>query len=279
MRFLKRFSLCTIILLLILAASPVLAQKPDRSQYFPKAEVTPESWPEKHNLWVFILAGQSNMAGRGQVEPQDTIPHPRILSINTENQFIIAKEPLHWYEPKLTGLDCGISFARSLLPNIPDSISILLLPTALGGSSISQWLNDAEHRGVPLLSNFREKANFAMRHGQIKGILWHQGESDTGAENAAIYADRLMALVDEFRSICADPKLPIIVGELGEFGKHPKRAQVNKQLHTFIKKDAFSAIINTQDLDHKGDGTHFNAEAQRKMGERYAKAFLKFLRN
>src|SRR6476660_10145705 len=87
--------------------------------YFPKRiEVMPNKI-KKENVWVFIMAGQSNMAGRGIVEPEDTISNNRILSINKDGQIIIAKEPLHFYEPTLTGLDCGLSFAKALIKKIP----------------------------------------------------------------------------------------------------------------------------------------------------------------
>ena len=78
------------------------------------------------------------MAGRGKVESIDTIPDYRIFTINKEGKLILAKEPLHFYEPKITGLDCGLSFGKELLKHIPDSISVLIMPTAIGGSSISQ---------------------------------------------------------------------------------------------------------------------------------------------
>ena len=81
----------------------------------------------------------------------------RLLTINKDGQLIIAKEPLHFYEPNLTGLDCGYSFGTTLLKNIPDSISVFLIPTAVGGSSISQWLGDSVHRNVKLFSNFLGK--------------------------------------------------------------------------------------------------------------------------
>jgi hypothetical protein len=54
----------------------------DRTTYFPKqTEIMPQVL-NKQNVWMFILAGQSNMAGRGIVEPQDTVPDKRILTIN-----------------------------------------------------------------------------------------------------------------------------------------------------------------------------------------------------
>src|SRR5690554_1837837 len=134
--------------------------------------------PDRENTWVFILAGQSNMAGRGLVEPQDTITSERIWSIDRKGELVVAKEPLHFYEPKMAGLDCGLSFGKALLDDIPDNVSVLLIPTAVGGSSISQWLGDSTHRDVQLFSNFLEKVEIAKKEGVIKGILWHQGESD-----------------------------------------------------------------------------------------------------
>lgn len=76
---------------------------------FPKSTVYVNSTPKKENLWVFVMAGQSNMAGRGFVEPMDTIQSKRILTINKNNQIIQAKEPLSIYEPAFIGLDCGLS--------------------------------------------------------------------------------------------------------------------------------------------------------------------------
>lgn len=108
-------------------------------------------------VWVFILAGQSNMAGRAKIEAQDTVTSPRIFSINEKEEIIPAKEPLHFYEPKMKGMGCGLAFAKELLNYIPDDVSILLIPIAVGGSSINQWLKNSTHRGVQLLSNFKEK--------------------------------------------------------------------------------------------------------------------------
>src|SRR5262245_10495512 len=85
-------------------------QPADRTKYFPKKVEMPAEIPVKQNVWVFILAGQSNMAGRGFVEPDDTVVVKRLLSIDKDGQLINAKEPLHFYEPNLTGLDCGYSF-------------------------------------------------------------------------------------------------------------------------------------------------------------------------
>ena len=124
----------------ILCSHKIVAEK---KTYFSKRTEAMSNNINKENVWVFIMAGQSNMAGRGIVEPEDTVPDKRILSINKDGQIIIAKEPLHFYEPERTGLDCGLSFAKTLITKIPGNISILIIPTAVGGSSIRQWLGDS----------------------------------------------------------------------------------------------------------------------------------------
>ncbi|MEI9908275.1 MAG: sialate O-acetylesterase [Bacteroidota bacterium] len=153
---------------------------------------------------IFLLAGQSNMAGRGIVEPRDTVPDKRILSINKKGELIIAKEPLHWYEPTLTGLDCGYSFGKTIIKNVPAEVSVLIIPAAIGGSSISQWIGDSLYRDVKLYSNFLSKVEIAKQFGEIKGILWHQGESDANEKDIPYYQERLRVLFAKFRSAAGE---------------------------------------------------------------------------
>lgn len=216
--------------------------------------------PEEQEVWVFIMAGQSNMAGRGQVEPIDTIIHPRILSINKNGELIIAKEPLHFYEPEVTGLDYGLSFGNMLLQHIPANVSILMLPTAVGGSSISQWVNDSTFRGVSLLPNFKKKVELGEKNGTIKGILWHQRETDAANAGAFdIYKAQLERLLYGFRTEVGNKELPNFIGELGSFSKNDADWQsINNKIKTYIEKDSKSYLVKTSDLFHKGDSVYFD---------------------
>lgn len=243
---------------------------------FPKIEEKVSEMPNKNKIWVFIMAGQSNMAGRGFVAPQDTLSHKRILSINAKNEILLAKEPLHWYEPNLTGLDCGLSFAKTLLPNIPKDISILMIPVAIGGSSTTQWLGDSTYRGVQLFTNFKEKVALAENYGKVKGIIWHQGESDANATYLPEYSMRIEKLFKQFREQVGNKKLPIIMGEIGGYSKSNENWQkINAKIHTYTTADKYTSFINTQDLKHKGDYIHFNAEGQREIGKRFAEKYMK----
>ncbi|MEP7377431.1 MAG: sialate O-acetylesterase [Chitinophagaceae bacterium] len=251
------------------------SQTAERTTYFPKQMEIVSEVKDKENVWVFILAGQSNMAGRGYVEPEDTVPVKRLLTINESGQLIIAKEPLHFYEPTLTGLDCGYSFGTTLIKNIPDSISVLLIPTAVGGSSISQWLGDSVHRNVKLFSNFLEKLEIAKRYGVIKAVLWHQGESDANEKDILLYRKRLSELIARFRSSVGNSNLPVLFGELGSFSNDKENWKlINKEIHGYSSTGKNNAVISTADLEHKGDSIHFDSKGQRLMGKRFAEAWL-----
>jgi hypothetical protein len=245
-----------------------------RTFYFPKKELKDERVPQKQRVWVFILAGQSNMAGRGLVEPQDTIPNQRVLTINQNNEIILAKEPLHFYEKSMTGLDCGLSFGKTIVNHIPDSISILLIPTAVGGSSISQWIGDSLHRNVKLLTNFKERVKIAEKFGIIKGILWHQGENDANKTDLPDYKNRLVELFLKFREIVNNKELPIIIGELGAYSNDQYWLKINDQINLYSLIDSNSIVISTNDLKDKGDKVHFNSEGQRLLGQRFANGYI-----
>lgn len=267
-----KIKLVLFISFLILSCSPKV--QPGRTDYFPHQKMIMKSMPLREKTWVFIMAGQSNMAGRGQVEPRDTVPHPRILSINQEGLLVSAKEPLHFYEPALTGLDGGLSFAQHILKKASTDITILMIPAAVGGSSISQWLGDSLHRGVKLYSNFLDKLALAKKFGLLKGILWHQGESDTNEKGIQLYKDRLRELISRFRSAASNESIPVVLGELGSFSENQVNWDLlNMEIRSFSREDKFCAVISTKDLRHKGDHLHFDSRGQRKMGKRFAEAW------
>ena len=268
-----------IIICLLLSIAGWSQNEKDRTKFFPQEKSYPKKIPSKKNTWIFLMAGQSNMAGRGWVEAQDTVPNKRVFSMDSEGKLLYAKEPLNLFEPSYAGLDCGVSFARSLLKEIPSKINILVIHTAVGGSNIKQWIDDSTHRNVKLLSNFKEKVAIAKKYGTIKGIIWHQGEADANSKRIPLYQKNLEILFNTFRTIIGNDQLPIIMGELGAFSKEPQAfISINTVIRNFQQEDAYTAFIKTSDLMHKGDSLHFNSAGQRIMGERYANMYKqKFL--
>ncbi len=230
----------------------------------------------KENTWVFIMAGQSNMAGRGTIEAEDTIPDKRIFSIDQSRKLITAKEPLHFYEPPRKGLDCGFSFAKTILKTAPADVTIVMIPAAVGGSSISQWLGDSAQHGIRLYSNFLEKLALAKKFGEVKAILWHQGESDTNPRDIPLYEQRLGTLLSKFRSVTGNDHLPILLGELGSYSNNKANWELlNMEIRKYAARDRDSEVIPTKDLKDKGDHIHFDSAGQRELGKRFADAYLK----
>ena len=245
----------------------------------PTQEQKPEL-PPKNDLWVFVMAGQSNMAGRAMIAAEDTIRNDRILTINRENEIVVAEPPLHFYEPSAAGLDCGISFGAEILRHVPDNISLLLIPTAVGGSSIEQWIHDDAHRKVKLLSNFSRRLQASLKYGILKGILWHQGEADAHSKRTVeAYRENMETLFDKFRRIATNDSLPLVVGKLGAFAVNQDSwDEINESIEAYALSDEYCEAVETDDLEHKGDRVHFNAAAQRALGKRYAETMLKLIK-
>ena len=273
----------TFLLLIWVMLVSTISFAQDTQIIFPKKIDYPEQMPKPQNFWIFIMAGQSNMAGRGIVEPEDTVPNPRILTVGLNNEWVVAKEPLHLYMPELKGLDGGISFARKLLKYIDDSISIGLMPCAVGGSPIQAWAGDSIFNGVQLFTNFREKAGMAMKYGEVKGILWHQGESDAFDEKIPVYKEKLEAVLGNMRKFLGNNSLPIIMGELGSYTRPKKRQENWNKINEIIRQIPENLnncyVIPTNDLSCNPDLIHFNNVSQRELGKRYADKFLSISEN
>jgi len=265
------------IFFLLLFTSCTLSKKiqvEDNSNHFPTSVEKVTIFPPKENFYIYILAGQSNMAGRGFVQPQDTISSAKVLALDKNNEWVYAKEPLHYYEPTRTGLDCGLSFGKELSAFYGKKITIGLVPCAIGGSSIEQWLSDSTYHGVTLYSNLLKKIKIAMGYGNIKGLLWHQGETNSSRANYKNYKQKLENFFLKLRSDLNNPELPVYAGELSSFlnrKRNPFADSVNNDLHVLSANMKNMYVIKTGDLTPKSDTIHFDSRSQRIMGERFAK--------
>jgi hypothetical protein len=234
--------------------------------------------PVKSKFLVFLLAGQSNMAGRGGVELQDKQPHPRVLALAKEGSWLAAVDPVH-YDKSSAGVGPARSFAV-VLADADTNANIGLIPAACGGSPISAWEPGAyfDQTASYPYDDAIERAKQAMKDGTLAGILWHQGESDCDASNAPLYQARLEALIARFRKDLAAPDLPIVIGQIGQFSSAPW-TQYTRMVHeahlAVVKKVPHTAFVKSDGLTCKSDNLHFDAKSQREFGARYAAAYLK----
>jgi hypothetical protein len=266
------------LLLTLLPVTVAAMAQDERTANFPRVTEYVDMMPPAGKVWLFVLAGQSNMAGRGLVEPCDTLPDPRIFSVTPDMRWIVAKEPLQMYQPALTGLGPGLAFARALIGEEDRDIYIGLIPCAVGGSSTDDWLSDSLYNGVHLMSNFTEKLQWAMTYGTVKGVIWHQGESDATAEKIPHFMANTIAIFDYFRQVAGDAELPVVTGELGLFPGVEKNRQeylrINDILREIAREDPNMALVHSFGTKPKEDNVHFDSPSQRIMGGRYAAAWL-----
>lgn len=232
---------------------------------FGASPVFAETAPD--HMRLFLLMGQSNMAGRGKVEPRDQVTDPRIFMLTKARQWVPAKEPLHFDKGPGTGVGMGLEFARTLLASDP-KITVGLIPCAKGGSALDAW-----KAGGELYTEAVARAREAMKSGTLAGILWHQGESDHMHERVVTYGDRFAAMIAQLRKDLAAENVPVVIGELGRF--QPLSREFNAALPKISRQLPLCASVTSEDLGHKGDGLHFDAASQRILGQRYAAAFLK----
>ena len=119
--------------------------------------------------------------------------------------------------------------------------------------------------------------DFETTQGIVKGIFWHQGESDGNSEDIPRYQERVTKLFSTFREMIKNDSIPILVGELGTF-RQSKESQekwdsINVIIHESAKFDEHRYVITTHDLSHKGDHIHFDSKSQREIGKRFAKKY------
>ena len=220
---------------------------------------------------VFLLMGQSNMAGRGLLEDVEAIRDERIRAFR-DHRWSAAQEPLHDDRPT-AGVGLAMSFARSVLAaDACDEVG--LVPCAVGSTPLQRWLP-----GGDLYRRAASLAREAARDGAVKAVLWHQGEQDSRTEaDASGYCRRFRGMVQALRAELDAPALPVVVGELGEYlSQRPDFRHfrtVNAELRKASETLSGCACVSSQDLTHKGDSLHFDAPSLRRFGERYAEAYL-----
>lgn len=236
----------------------------------------PVKLPAKEKFHLYLLVGQSNMAGRGALADQDKVAHPRVLKFAKENAWAPGTDPLHFDKP-IAGVGLGSSFGRAMAEANQD-VTIGLIPCAVGGTPLARW-----SKGGDLYQQALERAKIALKDGTLKGILWHQGESDSGNERtAASYGERLAKMVKDLRADLGAGEVPFVAGRLGEFlkradkdGKPSHWPLVNEQIAGLPKAVSSSASVDSTGLKHKGDEVHFDSPSLREFGQRYAEAMKK----
>lgn len=244
--------------------------------------VGPETMPvetgQADHYDLYLLIGQSNMAGRGRVEGVDTTPHVCVDMLNKSNDWVPAVEPIHFDKPERIGTGPGLAFGKAIADQ-DTARRIGLIPSAVGGSVIASWTPGGFHKqtGVYPYDEAVARARAAMKDGKLKAILWHQGEYDSKPAEVLLYRDALVSLAFNLRRDLEAQNVPFLVGGLGDFlePKRPDSVKINAILSDVSNFISNSYFISAEGLIDKGDKLHFNSLSYRILGQRFARALRK----
>jgi hypothetical protein len=237
------------------------------------AQPVGESVTREPVLHVFLLLGQSNMAGFQQALDEDKLAEPRILALGfddcpaagrKEGEWSIALPPLH--ECWNGALGPGDSFARQMLETYPDGDTIGLVPSALSGQPVETFM-----KGLPdsrydwILARARAALDAG---GVIDGILFHQGESNCGQSD---WPGKVAVFITDLRTdLGLRDDVPFLAGELlhsGDCARH------NPLVHRIPDVLAGAYVVSADGLEMAaGDPwrVHFSREAEIELGRRFA---------
>jgi len=247
-------------------------------------------------LHVFLAAGQSNMSGRGlPIGGAADAVDPRIFQYGAKvRKFEAASVPLDMPDIP-SGLSPATTMAREYLKTQPADVGVLIIPAAHGDTAFTSasgaltWsvgAASAPEDDLPTLAVEQtlsgiaaaKKAGYAV---ELKGILWHQGESNS-ATSASVYSAKLDQLIAFFRSRLSAPKLPFVVGRMSPEGiaATPGRANVDKIAYQTPGRVAYTGFAPSLACAlNPGDTTHFSRVGVEYLGRAYLSAYRQAIAN
>jgi hypothetical protein len=256
------------------------------------------SFGQDPKFYVFICFGQSNMEGNARFEPQDTTVDGRFQVMETIDCPNLGRTKGNWYPavPPLcrchTGLTPADYFGRTLVANLPKGVRVGVINVSVGGCKIELfdkenyqayvttapgWMLNMikEYDGNPY-ARLVEMAKLAQKQGVIKGILLHQGESNTGD---SLWPRKVRLVYDNLiKDLDLKPaSTPLLAGELLDSAQGGACASMNKIIARLPATIPNSYVISSDGCTGVHDKLHFTAEGYRKLGMRYAAKMLALL--
>nr|WP_294897236.1 sialate O-acetylesterase [uncultured Pedobacter sp.] len=226
------------------------------------------------DLDIYILMGQSNMSGRGPLIAEDSIVQNNKVLMFTKNlEWVAAKNPLHFDKPGMVAVGPGLSFGLAMQEASKSRI-IGLVPVAVGGTSINSWKPGGYDKNTKRhpWDDAEKRILEAMKYGTVKGVIWHQGESDSKAGSAKVYLPKLETLIKRVRALVKNENLPFVVGQLGRY--NPQYDNINRETLKLPALVPYTAVVSSEGLVDKGDNTHFNRASAIILGQRFAEKML-----
>ncbi len=251
------------------------------------------------NRFVFLCFGQSNMEGFPGVEQQDKGPVDERFQVLAAVDFPTqGRTKAHWYPAlpplcrPLAGLCPADYFGRTLVSNLPPHIKVGIVNVSIGGCRIELFEKDtfqsyaatapawmanaiAAYGGNPY-QHLLKMAKLAQKNGVIKGILLHQGESNT---NDKEWPRKVKGIYDNLikdLNLKAE-EVPLLAGELVNADQQGACASMNKFIDDLPKTIPTARVVSSAGCTSQPDHLHFTPAGYRELGKRYGETMLSLL--
>ena len=251
------------------------------------------------NFYIFLCFGQSNMEGAARPEAQDLVsPGPRFLLMPAVDDPQRGRKMGEWCEavPPLCRPNNGLTpadwFGRTLVKSLPENIKVGVIHVAIGGikiqgflpDSIAEYVKTAPSWMVGMLKAYDNNpyerlitlAKKAQKDGVIKGILMHQGESNTGDPKWAgmvqqVY-DRMLGDLN-----LKPEEVPLFAGNIVQADGKGVCFGCKKQIDDLPMTIHTCQVISSDGCTNGPDRLHFDAAGYRELGCRYGETVARFL--
>lgn len=246
------------------------------------------------NFHIYLAFGQSNMEGQGTIESQDKTVDPRFQMLSTIDNFNGRKLGT-WNDaiPPLANKHGGLGptdyFGRTLVEKLDPQIKVGVVVVAIAGCSIvafdsplddgymstqAGWFKDIvkDYGGDPY-KRLVEMAKKAKEDGVIKGIIFHQGETDEGDGD---WPNKVKKVYDRLvKDIGLDANIPFFAGEVPYQGSSKGTNNNIRKLPQQSKNFYLVSAEGLNDLDMMR--IHFSSQGYRDFGKRYAEKVMEVL--
>lgn len=245
---------------------------------------------------IYLCLGQSNMEGNAKIEGQDTIGvSERFRMLAPVDCDRVGRKKGEWYTavPPLARCNTGLTpadyFGRTMVAHLPEKIKVGVIDVAVGGCKIELFDKDNYQSYVSTAPSWMlnmikaydgnpyqrlvEMARLAQRDGVIKGILLHQGESNTGD---TLWPQKVKTLYNNLLKDLnlAPDSVPLLSGELVAADQNGACASMNAIIAKLPQSIANAHVIPSAGCEGVADRLHFSAAGYRKLGKRYALKML-----
>ncbi len=261
--------------------------------------VTADTFAQDPNFYIFLCFGQSNMEGAARIEPQDLEGvSPRFLLMPAVDDPARNRKMGEWCQalPPLCRPNTGLTpvdyFGRTLTDNLPENIRVGVIHVAIGGIRIEGFMPEGMEEFVKtapgwmtgMLQAYDNNpykrlvtlAKKAQKDGVIKGILMHQGESNTGDPE---WANKVQNVYDHLLGdLQLKPEeVPLLAGEVVQANGEGQCIAMNKQIDELPKTLHTSQVISSTGCSNGPDKLHFDAAGYRELGRRYGEKMLELM--